>query len=348
MPRTWLQTTTRSFNSTVSWPLQQRQLFYTTMAGQLEAGVATSTAVRNLGRSGGFPKATLKAMGRMTEELGRGRTFWQALDATKSAPDDEVGVVRVAEQTGVLADGLRDLAREANSKLGIARSVFGPNAYYLVALTAAVFGVAQLDELMEAGALVPEALETNGAYRLSRWVSTYGPGAGIGAGSLALGVMAARARWTGWQRVLLLAFDWEYRARMTVQFAEHAARLYARGGTHTDVLNAYESAYGRSGYRRWAVREARREHVDGGIAIETAIKGRLVSPGVAGLVRSMVPGGDRNRYAGAWASVAESRRELLRAAFARASNMVKLGTVAVLGGVMSVVVPGMYAAYGTV
>lgn len=348
MQRTWLQTTTRSFNSAVSWPRQQRQLFYTTLAGQLDAGVATSTAVRNLGRSGGFPKATLKAMDGMREEMARGRTFWQALDGTRSVPDDEVGVVRVAEQTGVLAGGLRDLAREATTKLGIARSVLLPNAYYLVALVAAVFGVAQLDELMTAGALVPEALETNGAFRLSRLVSGYGPGVGIGAASLALGVMAARARWTGWHRVLLLVFDWEYRARVTVQFAEHAARLYARGGTHTDVLDAYESAYGRSGFRRWAVREARREHVDGGIAIEAAIKGRLVSPGVAGLVASMVPGGDRNTYAGAWASVAESRRELLRAAFARVSNMVKLGTVAVLGGAMSVVVPGMYAAYTTV
>ena len=61
----------------------------------------------------------------------------------------------MAEQTGVLAGGLRDLAREATTKLGIARSVLAPNAHYLVALVAAVFGIAQLDELMEAGALVP-------------------------------------------------------------------------------------------------------------------------------------------------------------------------------------------------
>ena len=348
MQRTWLQATTRSFNSAVSWPRQQRQLFYTTMAGQLEAGVATLTAVRNLGRSGGFPKATLKAMNEMSEELAQGRTFWQALDGTQSVPDDEVGVVRVAEQTGVLAGGLRDLAREATTKLGIARSVLAPNAYYLVALVAAVFGIAQLDELMEAGALVPEALEENAAYRLSRLVSRYGLGLGMGAGCLALGVMTARVSWIGWRRALLIVFDWEYRARMTVQFAEHAARLYGRGGTHTDVLDAYESAYGRSGFRRWAVTQARREHVDRGIAIETAIKGRLVPPGVAGLVASMVPGGDRNRYARAWASVAESRREMLRAVFARVSNMVKLGTIAVLGGAMSVVVPGIYAAYTAV
>ena len=348
MPRTWLQAATRSFNSAVNWPRQQRRLFYTTMAGQLEAGVATSTAVRNLARSGGFQKATSKVMGQMSAELAQGRTFWQALDATQAVPADEIGVVRVAEQSAVLSEGLRDLAREATSKLGIARSVLAPNAYYLVALVAALFGLAQLAELMEAGALVPEVLEDNDAYRLSRLVSGYGPGIGGAAGGLVLAVMVARARWTGWQRVLLLVFDWEYRARVTIQFAEHAARLYARGGTHTDVLDAYKSAYGHSGYRQWAVTEARREHVDGGVSIETAIKGRLVSAGVASLVASMVPGGDRNRYAGAWASIAESRRELLRAAFARVSNMVKLGTVAVLGGAMSVVVPGMYAAYTTV
>ena len=348
MPRTWLETATRSFNSAVSWPRQQRQLFYTTMAGQLEAGVATGQAVANLGRSGGFPKPTVKAMDGMGEDLSRGRTFWQALDGTRSVPDDEVGVVRVAEQSGALAEGLRDLAREGTAKLGIGRSVLAPNAYYLVAFVAAVFGVAQLDELMEAGALAPEALAANDAYRLSRAINVYGPALGLVLAASTVGVMVARSRWRGALRRVLLVFDWEYRARLTLQFAEHAARLYARGATHTDVLDAFESAYGRAGYRRWAVREARREHVDGGIAIETAIKDRLVSAGVAGLVASMVPGGDRNRYAGAWASVAESRRELLKAAFARVANMVKLGAVAALGGAMSVVLPGMYAAYTTV
>ena len=348
MPRTWLETTTRSFRSAVSWPREQRQLFYTTMAGQMEAGIATGQAVANLGRSGGFPKPTVKAMEGMGEDLSRGRTFWQALDGTRAVPDDEVGVVRVAEQSGALAEGLRDLARQGTAKLGIARSVLAPNAYYLVALVAAVFGVAQLDELMEAGAVVPEVLVENDAYRLSRAISVYGPAVGIGLAGMTMGVMVARSRWRGAARRLLVVFDWEYRARMTLQFAEHAARLYARGATHTDVLDAYESAYGRAGYRRWAVRGARREHVDGGIAIETAIKDRLVTAGVAGLVASMAPGGDRIRYAGAWASVAESRRELLHAAFARAANMVKLGTVAVLGGAMSVVLPGMYAAYTTV
>ena len=39
---------------------------------------------------------------------------------------------------------------------------------------------------------------------------------------------------------------------------------------------------------------------------------------------------------------------MLRAVFARVSNMVKLGTIAVLGGAMSVVVPGIYAAYTAV
>lgn len=348
MPRTWLETATRSFNSAVNWPRQQRALFYTTMAGQLEAGVATPVAVANLGQSGGFQKATVKAMRGMGEDLARGRTFWEALDGTRAAPDDEIGLVRVAEQAGVLAEGLRDLAREGAAKLGIARSVLVPNAYYLVAFVAAAFGIAQLDELMEAGALVPEELAGNDAYRLSRAVSVYGPAAALAVAGAAVGVMALRSRLRGAARLLLTVFDWEYRARMGLQFAEHSARLYARGATHTDVLDAYEAAYGRSGYRRWAVREARREHVDGGIAIETAIKDRLVPAGVAGLVASMVPGGDRNRYAAAWASVAEFRRELLKAAFARVSNMVRLGTVAVLGGTMGVVLPGMYAAYTTV
>ena len=345
MLRILTETTTSWLNSVLRWPPQRRRLFYLTFAGQLEAGVAAGAALTNLVDAAAFDKATTEAARSMRDDVSRGRAVWQALDATRSAPADEVGLVRVAEGAGLLAEGLRDLARLHDAKLGIARCVIGPNAYYLGAFAAALVGIAQLDELLMAAAVSPEGLADNAAYELSRAVSHYGPAAVVGIAVLAVLIGLGRARWIGGARVLLGFFDREHRARVGLQFAEHAARLYGRGATHADVLQAFEDAYARRGFKLWAVAEARRDHVQGGVAIEAAIRGRLVAPRVAGLLAGMVPGGDRKLYPRAWATIAETERALLEARFSTASNIVRFGTIALLGGLMSIVVPGMYSAY---
>ena len=348
MLRILTETTSKWLNSVLRWPSRRRRLFYLVFAGQLEAGVAASTALGNLVDSVAFDTPTVDAARSMRDDVTRGLPVWQALEATGSAPPDEVGLARVAEGAGLLAEGLRDLAGMSNARIGIVRSILGPNAYYLGAFVVALVGIAHLDDLLMTAALSPQSLDQNSAYRLSRAINDYGLGAFLGIALLAAWVMFGRWHCTGRVRRLLGFFDAEHRARVGLQFAEHAARLYGRGATHVDVLQAFEDAYGRGGFKLWAIREARREHVEGGMAIEAAIKGRLVAPRVAGLLAGMIPGGDRSLYPRAWATIAETERVLLEARFSTASNLVRLGTIAVLGGLMSIVVPGMYSAYTVV
>ena len=274
------------------------------------------------------------------------RAVWwpTALSRTRSVPLDEVGLVRVAERLGTMVDAFEDLGRARSARLRIARNVLAPNGYYLVSLAIAVAGAMQLEDML-GSVLGHDVLAENGAYMLSRWLNDWAP-LGIGAVlAVAAGVLAGRQWWHGRARRLLWFFDVEHRARVALQFAEFAARLYGRGATHADVLDAYADAHAHGGFVRWAIREVRRDHVDAGMSIEDALAGRLVPEWLAGVLSAMVPGGRRDLYPGAWEALGKMQRSLLEARLRTASAMVRAVAIGAIGLLIAVVVPGIYSAY---
>lgn len=343
----WFEATAIWWRCAVSFPRSRRRVFYQLAAAQLRGGVAPSAAFAAMAAELSLDRASGAAARRVAAAVGEGRGVWEGLVRTRSVPADEVGVVRVAEGAGDLAGGFEELAAEASGRLGILRSVLGPNTYYLAALGVGVFGVTHLGDLMEAGSPDPAALAANGAYRLSRALSAWAPAGAVFVAAGAATVVAGRRFWRGRARLALGFFDAEHRARIALRFAEMAARLYRRGASHGAVLRAYEEAYAGSGFTAWAARSARRD-LDAGMEVEAALRGRLVTPGIAEIVTVMVPGGDPALYAGAWAEVAEIQRTLLSARYAAAANAVRIGALALIGGMIAVVVPGMYAAYTVV
>ena len=333
------------FRCAFNFPRARRQLFYRLVAAQLRGGVAAPAAFAGMARALSVDRASGEIARTVAAAIAEGKGVWEGFSDTRSVPADEIGIVRVSEGSGSLAEGLESLAEEGEAGLSIARSVVAPNAYYLVVLTAGMFGLGQLEELLTAGFLDGAALAENGAYRLSAAVNDFGPATGILLCLAGAVVVVGRASWHGGARRALGPFDGEHRARVALQFADLAARLYRQGGNHREMLRAYEDAYGRSGYARWAVREARRDHVEGGVGIEVALRGRLVTEGMAELLGVMVPGGDRELYPRAWRELAGIQRTMLEARYKTAANLIRVLLLACLGGIVGIVVPGIYSAY---
>lgn len=344
MERTWKIVAANWLNCALRFPRPRRELFYRLLAAQLRAGVAVRAALETVEtavRLDAVSRAVARATGAAVDE---GRLVADGLVATRSVPLDEVGLVRVAERSGTMADAFEDLGRARSARLRIARNVLAPNGYYLVALAIALAGAMQLEDML-GSVLGHDVLAENGAYMLSRWLNDWAP-LGIGAVlAVAAGVLAGRQWWHGRARRLLWFFDLEHRARVALQFAEFAARLYGRGATHADVLDAYADAHARGGFVRWAIREVRRDHVDAGMSIEDALAGRLVPEWLAGVLSAMVPGGRRDLYPGAWEALGKMQRSLLEARLRTASAMVRAVAIGAIGLLIAVVVPGIYSAY---
>ena len=348
MLRMWLESAATWFRCAFSFPAQRRHLFYRLVAAQLRGGIAAPAAFAGMGRTLSVDRVSGDVARRVAAAIAEGRTVADGLEETKSVPADEVGIVRVSEGSGTLAEGLEGMAEAGAGRLSIAGSVLAPNAYYLVVFAAAMLGLGELEELLASGMVNPERLDENGAYRLSAMVNDFGLFVlALGLGSVVT-VMAGRNAWHGRSRRLLGPFDAEHRARVALEFAELAARLYRQGGNHGEVLTAYEEARGRTGYRRWAVREARRDHEEDGVAIERALRGRLVTPWMAELLVVMVPGGDREMYPRALTELAGIQRTLLAARYKAAANMLRLALLVVLGSIVAIVVPGIYSAYSAI
>lgn len=342
--RTWKDALSTWLNCAIRFPQSRRVVFYRLVAAQLRGGVAVRRALDTLGTSARLDAVSTGVAKRVGAAVEEGRLMAEGLAATRSVPLAEIGQIRVAERSGTMVSALEDLGQGRAKRLGIARNVLAPNSYYLVALLVAVAGTMQLEGMLGA-VLGHDVLASNRAYALSRRLNDWVP---VGSGALAVaavGVVAGRRYCHGRARRLLWFFDAEHRARLAIQFADFAARLYNRGATHPEVLDAYEEAYAHGGFAQWAVREARRDHVDAGMSIEDALAGRLVPEWLAGVLSAMVPGGRRDLYPGAWDALGTMQRSLLEARLGTAAVFVRGAAIGTVGILVAEVVPGIYTAY---
>jgi len=342
--RTWKDAAAIWLNSAVRFPRSRREMFYRLIAAQLRGGVAVHRALDTLGAAARLDAVSTGVARTVSAVVEEGGLVADGLAATRSVPPADIGLIRVAERSGTLPEALEELGRSETTRLGIARNVLAPNSYYLVALIVAVFGTMQLEDMLGA-VLGHDALASNEAYVLSRRLNAWGPPGVVAGMALAAGVVVGRRRWHGRARRFLWFFDAEHRARLALQFAEFAARLYHRGATHPEVLDAYAEAYANGGFVRWAVREARRDHVDAGMSIEDALAGRLVPEWLAGILSAMVPGGRRDLYPDAWNALGTMQRALLAARLSTASTVVRGAVIGTIGLLVAVIVPGIYTAY---
>ena len=327
-------------------PRDQRELMYQTMAAQLRAGVPAETAFETLATGVELsPQVTVVARA-AARAAADGRGVVDGLAETLCVPHADLGVLRVAERTATLEEAFVDLNAAQAEGLGIMSRVVAPNAYYLVLLTLALAGTTQVTGLL---AVVGEYtdLEGNNAYALSAAVNAYlGPVCAVAAAMVAV-VLGGRGRLTGFSRRVLLVFDAEYRAQVAIRFCDFAARLYARGASHSEVLDAVEDALGGGGFVQKAIADARRDHVAAGMAFEDAIAGRLLSPALASVLKGMVPGGERRLYPGAFRAIAEIQRAMLRRRLGAAASAVRTLAAGAVGVMIAILVPGIYAAFSS-
>ncbi|MDE0190152.1 MAG: type II secretion system F family protein [Gammaproteobacteria bacterium] len=342
--RTWKDVVSIWLNCAVRFPRTRREVFYRLVAAQLRGGVAMRRALETLGTSARLDAVSTDVARTVGSAVEEGRLVAEGLAATRSVPLAEIGVIRVAERSGTMAEALEELGRSDAKRLGIARNVLAPNSYYLIALAIAVLGTMQVEDMLGA-VLGHDVLAANDAYVLSRRLNDWVPSGTVVVATVAGVVVAGRAYWHGRARRLLWFFDSEHRARLALQFAEFATRLYNRGATHAEVLDAFDEAYARGGFVRWAVREARRDHIDAGMSIEDALAGRLVPEWLAGVLSAMVPGGRRVLYPGAWDALGTMQRSLLETRLRTASALVRGAAIGTIGMLVAVVVPGIYTAY---
>ena len=308
------------WNCTVKLGSEQRWLLYQVMAAQTGAGVAVGPAFAAIaGKIRVSPQIAAVAGSAAAADM-EGRGSVEGLRESLAVPDQDLGVLSVAEAEGMLSEAFEDLCEAEGEKLSISRQVLAPNAYYLVMCGVFLFFGYQATDVLDGFTDWPAATET-AAYRLSallQWL----PALGIAAATVAAAGVYGRANWTGRARRLLWVFETDYRLRLGVRVAEFAGRLYRHGASHEDFLGAAAVAFRGGAYEREVVREAERAHVVDGEPIERALSGRLLSPKWASVLEGLAP--TRARYPQAYEAIARIQRNLLIVYYRRAARMVQV------------------------
>lgn len=338
------QVLTRWWACNVLFPRRQRAVFYEILGAQLGAGIAIGDACAAVGSVAVSPRMGEVARA-AAEAEAQGRGAVEGLAGTGCLPVGDVRLLRVAERSASLAEALADLRAAQAARLGIYATVVGPNAYPLVVLAATLAACSQLGGFI-ASTLGEERVAGNRAVETSRLIAEYAPPALAAAGGLGLVAAFGVHRWRGPQRRLLLGLDGVHRAQVGIGFAALAARLTGRGASDVEVLDAAREAFGRGGFVGAAVRGVRRD-VDGGVAIENAVPGRLLSPEYAAILKALVPRGERELYPRAYRTVAQVQEAVLRGKLVAAAGTVRTFALCGAFGLIAWMLPGVYALGGT-
>jgi type II secretory pathway component PulF len=340
------QSITRWWNTNLRFNAQQRSLLYEVLSAQLRAGVSPQHAFANVAEQIKISPEMTEAARAAVKAGFEGQGAVEGLEATGFFPPLDIGVLRIGDRTNTLVDAMGALQQQRQESLSIASKVVAPNLYYLFLVAVLLGFCSQIESIL--GSLGESAdLANNTAFQMSVFLNTYWPALLAVVTALTAWVFIGRSIATGPARKLLAFFDADYRLRLALNFADFAAQLYRQGASHTEVIDAAESALASDHYTKRALAGVKQAYVQDGEAIETALADRIVLKEYATLINGMVPNGRRDLYAGAFESTAKVIRALLAHRYRLAASLLQTTALLSLFALIVILADGLLTTFTT-
>ena len=333
-------------NTTLRFPAERRFLFYALVRAQLRAGVTAGMACRTLAALPELPANLKKIAVAGAQASHDGRAVIDGLADTNMFPPTDIGILQLADKNEQLAEALDTLEARGEESLGFASQVVLPNLYYTVILAVLVLFVWEAQSFL--GTLQFTDLSANPAMVLSSRLHLWGPAVGLTAVGLTAVIWWGKSAWTGRARQALLFFDMEGRYQIGIVFTDIAEMLTRHGASHTEILDALESALGHSHFIGHYARKARHSVIQQGEAWETAISGGLLTREHADLLAGLVPGGRRDLYPQAYRTLGAIQRRLLKTAYRSVAGILRLILLLTIVYLFVTLTEGMYSLFDMV
>ncbi len=307
-------------NRTLIFPRQHRLLFYSVIGAQLRAGASFVSACETLAKLTDLLPALRKIAKAGAQAGHEGRSVVDGLADTGMLPEMDIGVFRIAEARGTLAEAVEAVESRASDKLGFTDRVVLPNLYYVFLFSILVFFAFEAEDFAK-GLFLADSTD-NAAIRLSAWLNAWGSITGAGFAALVCVITYGKLSWTGPLRRTLLFFDTEGRYQFGLRFCSLAEMLARNGASHLEILDAAESVMG-GRFTQHHIRSARTAMNVHGMAFEDAIGGGLLTAEHAELLSGMAPGGRRDLYPQAFRTVGLVQKRILETRYMVAEGMLR-------------------------
>lgn len=328
---------------TISFPKDERDLFYRALAIQITAGQSPKTACEMLADGFRLSEAVTRLARAAATATVEGRLAMEGAAETGYLPQEDAAILQLAERNNTLPQACEQILARSEERLSFVRAVFSPNGYYLVILLILLFMSAQAADLMASFPTQNLNIQKILAYQWSVLIQQYWPMVTVILAMYTAFVVYGRQHFLGGLRYLLLFFDTEYRYLLTLRIADLASTLYAQGITHNDVLTAIGDAFGNEVFVARSVTEAQHDLIAEGASIEDALKNNLFTNEAAGVLGALVPGGDRTLYANAYQTVAELQKTQLKRLYGRLSQTLRMLVLIAIAVLILMLAHGIYS-----
>ena len=303
-------------NYTIIFTKKERGLFYKIMASQLRAGSSPGAAAMLLANELQTTKnITLVATLAAQREV-EGAGLVEGLSETNYFPPDELGVMRVAEQKGVLKEAFTDLEQSTSARPSFMKNVVSSAMYFLI--FAGIFYVLGISSGSFFYALEPEAdtkFAGNIAFEVGTFLGSYGILIASILAIIIILLVQGRATLEPSLRWLLGIFDKDYRLLFALEYSQIAEIMYRQGASHQEVMELSSEALGSARFKKRALEKALNSHVSGTLYELALQESSVLYEGHKKLIQSLSVGGTASNYANAFKALSEIIFEMLVARY---------------------------------
>ena len=333
------------WRSHVEMDATTRTMFYKILAAQTRGGVRPLTVCQMLKDKKQLDSGIKRLAKAGADAAQSGRLASEGFTESGYLPAADVGILRVAEQNGTLADALAELTDAERQRRTFFSGVFKPAAFQLLPAAVAVGMVTASPTLLTDVVTDGAALDRMPLYQVATFLQTFGPAVG------AFMLIFVCFCWWGRSRLiqrrwLLIVFNRDWLDQTAIAYCRLAASMTRQGATHLQTLQAFSDAF-RSPYVSAMIPIAIRDVTDGR-AYTASLADRLLPADIAELLEALVPGEDRTRYPNAFETLADMQEALLANHYNVRARGLKFIFMTTAAGFLVLMIHGLFNAAQTI
>ena len=320
-------------------PKDDRLMFYTLIASQIEAGFVAARACRSLEELDGLAPGVREVAKAGAQAEREGLSTITGLGRSGLLPEDEVAALRVAEINNVLPEALLNLVKRDDKGSGLFAKAIGPNLYYMAIVVVLVLFAVNAVSFFDTMGLDGEGNPLfEFSLTLNAWLPLAAPALFISVTVVAWGMH----RWTSPLRRILGPFDQIGRLQYGVKFCDIAEMLAANGAQGQSILEHVRDLFHGTRYLSWNAQHALTRLVTDGARLEDALGEGLLLYRHASLLAGLVPGGAVDKYETGYRTIATLQRQMLQRQYRAIDRWMKIVLLTSMVFILMKMGDGMY------
>lgn len=332
-------------NYTVRFNRVDRVIFYELLANQVEVGVELFKIFKMLSEELLVSDAITSISNDVKQALAEGRPLGDGLEESNFFPEDELGLLRIADgDIKLLPAVLVELRRVSSENVSFFGHVIAPNLYQILVL-GFLLGIGSYFEKM--GSIIGSLgdVTTNDAYLLSLKINTYGLPVVFLIGFFSVLIFYVQNHGYGSYRRYFLFFNRDGLLKYGGRFCFFASILSSLGQANTSIVSSARHIFRGSGFMSTGLNQLANYYDGTGMNFSEALGKTILGRDIAKLLGAMTVGGDRDLESKAFRSIANIQDIMRKKSYMALQFSVQFSVMGLSAYIIVTLMSGFYSIF---